>query len=183
MLEGLLHVHVEHVADAPALEPDVKGLAAEPLALANRAGHPDVGEEVHLQAVRAVAVAGLAPAPRDVEAEPARRVAARLRLGKLREQVANLVEQLDVGRRVRTRRPADRRLVDVDHLVEVLESLDPVVRARLGDGPVQVARKCLAKDVAHQRAFSRARNPRHADKKPQRKRRVDRLSGCYAVAP
>ena len=67
MLEGLLHVHVEHVADALALEPDVQGLAAEPLALADRAGHPDVGEEVHLQAVRAVALAGLAPAPRTLK--------------------------------------------------------------------------------------------------------------------
>ena len=64
VLEGLLHVHVEHVADALALEADVQGLAAEPLALADRAGDPDVGEEVHLQPVRAVALAGLAPAAR-----------------------------------------------------------------------------------------------------------------------
>ena len=64
VLEGLLHVHVEHVADALALEADVQGLAAEPLALADRAGDPDVGEEVHLQPVGAVALAGLAPAAR-----------------------------------------------------------------------------------------------------------------------
>ena len=175
MLEGLLHVHVEHVADALALEADVQGLAAEPLALADRAGDPDVGEEVHLQPVRAVPLAGLAPASGDVEAEPARRVAAGLGLGEPGVQVADLVEQLDVGRRVGARRPADRRLVDVDHLVELLEPLDPVVRARLGDGPVQVARQGLAEDVAHQRALARARDARHADEQPQRERRVDPL--------
>ena len=76
MLEGLLNVHVEHVADAAALEPDVQGLAAEPLALADRARHPDIGQEVHLQSVRAVAVAGLAAAAGHVEAEPSRCIAA-----------------------------------------------------------------------------------------------------------
>ena len=92
MLERLLHVHLEHVADALALEPDVQGLAVEPLPLADRAGHPDVGQEVHLQPVRAVPLAGLAPAARDVEAEPARLVAPGLGLGQLRVEVADLVE-------------------------------------------------------------------------------------------
>ena len=142
VLEGLLHVHVEHVADAVALEPDVEGLAAEPFALADRARHPDVGEEVHLQTVRAVAVAGLAPAARTATLKLNRpgSVSAGFRLGKLREQVADLVEQLDVRRRVGTRRAADRRLIDVDHLIEVLGPVDSIVRARLGDCPVQVAR-------------------------------------------
>ena len=130
MLEGFLNVHVEHVADAAALESHVQRLAAKPLALADRAGHPDVSEEVHLQAVRPVAVASLAPAPRDVEAEPPRRIAASFRIGQPREQIADLVEQLDVGRRVRSRRAADRRLIDVDNLVEMLQALDPVMCAR-----------------------------------------------------
>ncbi len=125
VLEGLLHVHVEHVADALALVTDVQSLAAEPLALADRAGDPDVGEEIHFQPVRAVALAGLAPASRDVKAEPARRVAARFRLRHPGEQVANLVKQLDIGRRVGARSPADRRLVDINHLVEMLQPLDP----------------------------------------------------------
>ncbi len=138
---------------------------------ADRAGDPDVGEEVHLQAVRAVALAGLAPAAGDVEAEPARRVAPGLGLGKLGVEVADLVEQLDIGRRVGARRAADRRLVDVDHLVELIEPLDPVVGAGLGDRAVQVASQRLAEDVADQRALARARDARHADEQPQRERR------------
>ena len=125
VLERLLNVHVEHVADALALEPDVQGLAVEPLPLADRAGHPDVGQEVHLQAVGAVTLAGLAPAAGNVEAEPARLVAPGAGLGQLRVEVANLVQQLDVGGRVGARRAADRRLVDVDDLVEVLDPFDP----------------------------------------------------------
>ena len=96
------------------------------MALADRAGHPDVGEEVHLQPVRAVALARLAAAAGVVEAEPARLVAADLRLAALGEEGADLVEDLDVRRRVRARRAADRRLVDVDHLVDMLGAVDPI---------------------------------------------------------
>ncbi len=104
---------------------NMKGLAAKPFALADRAGDPDIGEKIHFQPVRAIALAGLAPASRDIEAEPARSVTARFRLGHPREEVANLVKQLDVGRRVGARSSTDRRLVDIDHLVEMLEALDP----------------------------------------------------------
>src|SRR3712207_7754737 len=50
-----------------------------------------------------------------------------LRLG---EQLADLVEQPDVGGRVRPRRAADRRLVDGDDLVELLEAPHAAMRAR-----------------------------------------------------
>ena len=132
MVERLLHVHVEHVGDALPLEADVQGLAVEPLPLADRARDPDVGEEVHLELVRAVPLAGLAAAAGDVEAEPARLVAAGLGLGQLGVEVADLVEQLDVRGRVRPGRAADGRLVDVDDLVELVEPVDAVVRAGLG---------------------------------------------------
>ena len=104
--------------------------------------------------------------PRDVKAKPAWRVAACFRLGHPREEVANLVEQLDIGCRIRARSPTNRRLVDINHLVEMLEPLDPIVRAWLRDRSVQVARQCLAKNVSHQRAFTRTRDARHTDKKP-----------------
>ncbi len=108
MLQGLLHVHLEHVGDVLALEANLQRLAIEAVAFAHRAGHPDVGQEVHLQLVRAVAFAGLAAPARDVEAEPPRLVAPLPRLGQMGEQIANLVEQFDVRGRVRAGRAADR---------------------------------------------------------------------------
>ncbi len=75
VLERLLNVHVQHIADTLALEPDVQGLAVEPLALADRAGDPDVGQKIHLQAVGTITLAGLAAAAGNIEAEPARLVA------------------------------------------------------------------------------------------------------------
>ena len=112
--QGLLNVHFEHFGDRLALVADLEGLAVEAMALADRAGDPDVGEEVHFELVGAVAFAGLAAAAGDVEAEAAGLVAAGLGLGQLREELADLVEDLDVGGRVGARRAADGRLVDGD---------------------------------------------------------------------
>src|SRR3546814_20336481 len=58
----------------------------------------------------------------DVEREAAGLVAARLAFGQPREPIAALGEGAGIGRRVRARGAADRRLIDVDHLVEMLEA-------------------------------------------------------------
>ena len=49
----------------------------------------------------------------------------------------------------------------------------PVVCARIGDRPVQVARQGLAQDVPHKRALARAGHTGHANKKPNGESRVD----------
>ena len=110
--------------DAVALVEDLERLAVVALAVADIAGHVDVRQEVHLDLDQAVALAGLAAAAADVEAEAPGRVAARARFGHLREQLAQRREQAGVGRGIRARRAADRRLVDVDDLVEQVEPFD-----------------------------------------------------------
>ena len=129
-LRRLLDRHVEHVGDRLALEQHLQRLAVVALALADVAGDVDVGQEVHLDLDDAVALAGLAAAALDVEGEAAGLVAARLGLGQAGEPLADRREGAGVGRGVGARRAADRRLVDVDDLVEMLEALDAVVRGR-----------------------------------------------------
>ena len=165
-----------------ALEADLQRLAIEAMPLAHRAGDPHVGQKVHLQPVRAVAFAGFAATAGHVEAEPAFLVAAGFRLGQLRVQLANVVEHLDVGGRVRARRAADRRLIDGDQLVEMLEPFDPLVIARLAFAAVQIAAQGLDQDVVDQRAFARAGNAGHADQRPERNLDVDVLADCCAGA-
>ena len=133
-VDGLLDRHVEHLGDGLALVVHLERLAVVAGAVADLARHVDVRQEVHLDLDRAVAGAGLAAAALDVEGEPALLVAAHLRLGGLGEQLADVVEDAGVGRRVGPRRAADRRLVDVDDLVDVLEAGDP---ACAGPGTVR----------------------------------------------
>ena len=139
-LQRLLDRHVEHVGDRLALEQDLQRLAVVALALADVAGDVDVGQEVHLDLDDAVALAGLAAAALDVEREAAGLVAARLALGQAGEPLADRREGAGIGRGVRARRAADRRLVDVDDLVDVLEPLDAVVRGGGLRGAVELAR-------------------------------------------
>ncbi len=122
-----------------ALELHLQRLAIVALAVADVAGDVDVGQEVHLDLDQAVARAGLAAAALDVEAEAAGLVAARLAFGQAGEPVADVGEGAGIGGRVGARGAADRRLIDVDHLVEIFEAGDLLVAAGLETGAVQLA--------------------------------------------
>ena len=141
-LAGLGDGHVEHVGDAGLAVVHLQRLAVVAPAAAGLALDVDVGQEVHLDAQDAVALAGLAAPALDVERVAPRLVAARLRLGQVGEQIADVREHAGVGRRVRARRAADRRLVDVDHLVDVLQ---PVERRRAARAaPWRRASRCAS---------------------------------------
>ena len=157
-VERLLARQVEHVGDVLALERDVEGVAVVAGALAHLARHVHVGQEVHLDLDGAVAGARLAAAARHVEAEPAGQVAADLRLLGLGEQLADVVEHAGVGGRVRPGRAADRRLVDVDDLVEVLDALDPLVQAGRRLRLVDLLHQRPVEDVVDERRLARARH-------------------------
>src|SRR5439155_27216992 len=101
------------------LEADLQRLTIEAPPLAHRTGHPDVRQKIHLQSSGAVTFARLAAASRFVEAEAAGRITADLGFRHLRKQRANFIKQLDVSRRVRSWRTANRRLIDIDDLVDV----------------------------------------------------------------
>ena len=167
-VERLLDRHVEHVGDRLALERHLQRLAVVALALADVAGDVDVGQEVHLDLDHAVALAGLAAPALDVEREAAGLVAAGLRLRQAGEPFADRRERAGIGRGVRARRAADRRLVDVDHLVEVLQALDGVVRGRGLRRAVELARHRLVERVDQQRRLAAARHAGDAGEQAER---------------
>ena len=175
VLQRFLNVHFQHLRDRLAFVADLQRLAVEAMPFTDRAGDPHVGQEIHLQLRRSVPFAGLAAAAADVEAEPARLVSTRFRLGQLGMEPADLVEDLDVGGRVRARRPSDRRLIDGDHPVEVFQAVDPPMHARVADAAVEVAAQGLDQYVADQRAFARAGDARDADERAERDFDVDPL--------
>ena len=151
------HGEVEHVGDALPLVADLERLAVVAPPLADLARHVDVGEEVHLDLDEPVALARLAAPALHVEGEAPGAVAAHLRLGQLGEELADRREEPRVGRRVRARRAPDRRLVDVDHLVELIEPLDAVVRARAAPWPDRSgARASGSRMSVDQRRLARA---------------------------
>src|SRR5207302_4484190 len=72
-------------------------------------------------------------------------------------------------------RASDRPLVDLDDLVEALDSLDARVRARLDARAVEPVRERLEDDLVHERRLPRAGDAGHADELPDGELDVDRL--------
>ena len=89
-VERLGDGHLEDVGDRLALEVDLQRLAVVALAVADLARDVDVGQELHLDLEDAVALAVLAAAALDVEAEAARGVAPDARLRDTGEQLADV---------------------------------------------------------------------------------------------
>ena len=167
----LLDRHVEHVGDRPVPVAHLERLAIVALALAHVAGDVDIRQKVHLDLDHAIALAGLAPAALDVEREPPWQIAARLGLRQAGEPVADGSEGAGIGGRIGARSAADRRLVDVDHLVDLVEAVDAVVRRRRVARAVQAARGGLVERVDNQRRFAAARDAGDAGEEPKRNRR------------
>src|SRR5687767_2036834 len=179
-LERVLDRHAEDVRDVLSLVVDLERLAVVALPGADLAGHVHVGEELHLDLDDPVARARLAPPALHVEGEAAGRVAADPGVGDLAEDVADRREEAGVGRGVRARCAADRRLVDVDHLVEELDALDDVVLARALLRLRDRLRETAVQDVVHERALPRAGDARHRDEDAERHADVDVLQVVLA---
>src|SRR5204863_10018866 len=118
-----------HLGDRLSLELDLQRLAVVAPALADLARHVDVRQELHFDLQDAIALAGLAAAALDVEGEAAGPVATQARVWHRREQLADRRKPAGIGGRIGAWGAPDRRLIDLDHLVQMLETLDPIVLA------------------------------------------------------
>ena len=150
--------------------------------MADLAGHVDIRQEVHLDLDNAVSSAGLASASLDVEGKSALAVTLGLGVGSAREQRADHVKDACISRRIGPWSPSDRRLVDGDDLVQVLESVDPVVVTRDSPGAIKRFGQMLVKDLVDQRALARTRNSGDNRHDPQRDLHVDILEVVDARA-
>ena len=119
--DGVFDGEVEDVGDGVAVELDRERLLVVAAAVADFAEDVDVGEEVHLDAALAFALAGFAAAALDVEGEAAGLVAALAGFGEHGEEVADGGEDAGVGGGVGARGAADGRLVDLDDFVDLVE--------------------------------------------------------------
>src|SRR5882762_6904729 len=159
---------------------DLERLAVVALPAADLTGDVHVGKELHLDLDDPVARARLAAPTLHVERKAAGGVTAQSRLGDRREELADRREEPGVGGRIGPRSAADRRLVDVDDLVDELDALDPVVRS----GPLLRARDDLreaaVEDLVHERALPRPRHAGDRHKLTERDPHVDVLEVVLA---
>ena len=123
--------HVEHISDGLSLEAHFEGLTVVASSVAGFAGGEDVGEEVHLDLLVAIARASVAASSRDIEGEATWLVATHFALGKPYEEASDVGEDPSVGSGIATGGTSDRGLVDGYDLVDILQSLDLIVGERI----------------------------------------------------
>ena len=152
------NAHVEHIRDGLAAIGNLKRLTVVTLTAADLARNVDVRQEMHLDLNLSVALACFAATAAHVKGETSRRVAARLRLRRTRKQRAKIIPQANVRSRVGTRRAANRRLVDIDNLIDTLDALDFLIRTHRARRTVNGIRKGRCDGVGNQGALTRSRH-------------------------
>src|SRR3990170_2070616 len=170
---GFFDGHAKNVGDAFLVKPNAQGFFVEARAGASVAVDEHVWKEIHFLADLSLARALFAAAPLDVERKTARPVAAQAGLGGQRIDLADLVEQADIGGGHRARRFADRRLIDLDDASEGLPAGDLFVNARSSGELAELHLKSLVENFLHQCAFARSRNAGDASPHAERQAHVE----------
>src|SRR5690554_772545 len=124
---GFLDGHAQHFVDGLALVADIQRFTVVALALANVTRYIDVRQEVHFHLDHAVTLAGFAAATLDVEGEATGCVAAGAGFGYTGKKLADGGKNAGVGGRVGARCATNRALVDVHHLVQMLQPCNVLV--------------------------------------------------------
>ena len=125
------HGHIQHVVNILSAITYVEDLLLETRPLTFFADEFDVGEKLHLDGDRAVALTDFTTSARNVEGKVRRIEAARLRFARVRECLANCVVDFDVGDRIRPGRATDRRLIDQDHIIDILCAFEFLKRTNM----------------------------------------------------
>jgi len=89
--------------------------------------HIDIGHEVHLYRLIAIAATSLAASSLDIEGKASRFVTTNFSLWEFYKQIADVAKHPSVGSRIGTRRAAYRTLIDIDYLVNIVDAVDAVI--------------------------------------------------------
>src|SRR6185437_1597372 len=119
--------HIEYVGDGLAAQSDFQGFGTEAGSLASTAGYFDIRHEIELRGDYSFTLAFLTAPSFYVETEAAGFVFAFDSEGRLREQFAYRVIETNVGGRIGTAVATDRRLINVDDLMDVFKAVNTVV--------------------------------------------------------
>jgi hypothetical protein len=111
---------------------------------------------MHFDLDNPIPLTGLTAPALDVEAEAAGGIAAGARLGRRCKQLPDRGEDPGIGRRIGAGGATDRALINIDDLIEPLESLDPLAGHRLEMGAVEPAGRKPIQGIIDQGRFARA---------------------------
>ena len=143
--------------------------------MADFTGHVDIRQETHFDFAKTIPLTRFASPAFDIEAKTTSFVPPRARFWEHRVQLANGCEDAGIRRSIRPRSPANRRLVDLDDLVDVFQAFDTLVRARFIEGAIDISGQRLIEDFVHEGGFTRTGNAANHCHEANRERNIDVL--------
>src|SRR5690606_13930786 len=167
--------HVQYIGNRLALEAYLQGLAVVSLALTGFTRHMNIREKLHLDQAKSRTFTRFAAPTLHIQCKPSGLVPTDFGLRKLGEEVPDLREYACVRRGVRTRRSTDRGLIDFNDFVDVVESIDLLVRQRLPARIVEPLIENREQGIMDKRRLSAARHTRDAGERSQWNPEVDVL--------
>ena len=169
------HSHIQYIINALALILHFQSLTIVAFALADFAGHIYIRKKMHLDLDDSVTAAGLAPSALDIKTETAFLVALCLGICGGCKKITDLVKNSGICGRIGTGSSSDRGLVDIDHLIQLIDTQDVIMFPGNHSGTVQVSGKSLVQDFIDQRALTGAGNTCDTGHHSQRDIYVDML--------
>ena len=120
----------------------------------------DIGQELHFDFLYSISLAFLASSSFHVEGESSRCVSSHFRVVGHGEDLPDRIEHSSIGCWIRPRCSSDWRLVDDDHLVDVLQSHNILVFPRPFGFEAEFLADCAIEDPVDKVDFP---DPRHCD--------------------
>ncbi len=160
-LQGILHSHFQNVRNVLPFILHFQCFTIITLAFADLARDIDVWQEMHFDFDNTVSAASLATTALDIKAKAASCIAARLRFYSLCKNITNVIEHPGISGRIRARRPANRRLININHLVKLPPPDQIIMLTRFAISAVQITRQPLMENPVNQGTLAGPRNPSH----------------------
>ena len=135
--------HIKYIVDTLTLILDFQCLPVIPLSMTDLTWYIYICQEMHLNLDDTIATARLTSATCNIERESSLRVTHCLCIFCVREQITDQIKDPCISCRVRTWASADRRLVDIDNLIQLVQSCDIIMLTRFYLRTIQSSRQML----------------------------------------
>src|SRR5208283_3373367 len=152
--QGIGDRRFQEIGDGVSLVLYRQRLVIVAFAAADLAQDIDIGKKIHLDTALAFPLASFAASAGNVKREAPRPIATLPRFRQHGVEIANLGEDAGVGRGIRTRCTPNRRLVNLDDLIDKLSSRYSLVRTRLFARAVKSLGQGAIKNVVDQRGLA-----------------------------
>src|SRR5437660_1314393 len=151
----LAYGHLQHLIDVLALVQNLENTAFVSCPFALFADQFDVGQELHLDSDRSIALTDLTTATGDIEGKTSGIVTARLRLTRGSENVADVIECLDIGHRIRSWSASNGTLVHENNVGYPLQTAFDNTSSGAGITSLQYSFNCFEQAIMDERGLAR----------------------------